>query len=107
MEVSLLCLCSYCGWTCRSHYPANCQDPDVPTLSTPSTWICVLTILKPTNTCRASLFLPPREIRSHMGVTFSTAFSGLTHRTSGGSPWCLSDLAGSKQDQGWSAGDEG
>lgn len=41
-----------------------------------------------------------------MEMAFDAAFSGLTRQTSGGSPWCLSDLAGSKQEQGWSAGDE-
>lgn len=84
---------------CRSHSPAHHGDPHVPTLSTPRVWLWFLTILKPTNTLRASPFLPPWEIRSHTEVSFDSAFSGLTHQTSVGSSW--------KQDWGWPAGHDG
>lgn len=83
---------------CRSHCPAHHGDPHVPTLSTPRVWVWVFTVLKPTNICRASPFLPPWEIRSHMEVMFDSAFSGLTHQPSLGST--------GKQGWGWSAGDD-
>lgn len=42
-----------------------------------------------TSTCRASLLLPPWEMRPDVEAGFGAASSGLTHQTSGGSTQAL------------------